>query len=50
MLVFEVCLMEGSLLNEGWVEIFVNGVWGIVCDDFWSIEDVYVVCCMLGFF
>ena len=45
---FEVRLTEGSSPNEGRVEISVNGIWGTVCDDFWSIEDAYVVCRMLG--
>lgn len=41
--------VDGVRESEGCVEIFNDGEWGMVCDDYWDINDVDVVCRMLNY-
>ena len=42
-------LVNGASGREGLLEIFYNGEWGTICDDYWTDDEAEVACRQLGF-
>lgn len=40
---------SGILVLEGRVEVRLCDSWGIICDDYWILREVNVVCRFLGY-
>jgi len=39
----------GGTSNRGRLEVYYNGIWGTVCDDYFTDVDARVACNTLGF-
>ena len=46
--IYQVRLVDGNNLDQGRLEVYHNGTWGSVCDDYWSTKDAQVVCREIG--
>ena len=45
----QIRLQRAQLTNQGLVEVYCNGQWGTVCDDFFGRTDANTVCRQLGY-
>ena len=45
----DIRLTGGNYSNEGLLEVYCNGEWGTVCDDFFAFVPARVACRQLGY-
>lgn len=45
---FQIARIVGSSYS-GRLEIYYDGQWGTVCDDYFDLNDAHVACKMIGF-
>ena len=45
----DIRLANGYIEQEGRVEICVDDVWGVICDDGWDKTDAHIACQQLGY-
>ena len=45
----QIRLTRGDIVNRGLLEVYCNGQWGTVCDDFFGQNDADTVCRQLGY-
>ena len=48
--ILQVRLTRGSTVNQGLVEVFCNGQWGTMCDDFFGQTGADTICRQLGYY
>ena len=42
-------LVGGANNSEGRIEVCFDGMWGSICDNFWTQSDADIACKQLGF-
>jgi hypothetical protein len=48
MMLKDIRLSNGSTLNQGYLEVLIDGRWGKVCTNDWTIKESTVACNMLN--